>query len=99
MIPFTQFTKHEKHRERSVNFNKVAGLLNVTLLYRRFSRFLNCVNCTKLPKTLRIDFIIDRIMSHNNIKRIKQNKKLITFIQINIMMKNWQNQFFINYQT
>ena len=46
LIPFVQFTKHEKHSWRSVIFSK----LKVTLLHRYFSRFLNCTNGTKSRK-------------------------------------------------
>ena len=56
LVPFVQFKKREKHSWRSVNFSKVAGfknvtLLKLTLLHGRFSRFLNYTNGTKSPNT------------------------------------------------
>ena len=52
LVPFMQFKKREKHSWRSVNSSKVAGfkpatLLELTLLHRYFSRFLDFTNGTK----------------------------------------------------
>ena len=52
LVPYVQFKKREKHPWMSFNSSKVAGfkpstLLELTLLYGCFPRFLNCTYGTK----------------------------------------------------
>ena len=54
LVPFVQFKKHEKHPWRSVTYSQSATLLNKTLLYGCFLRFLNCTNGTKLRNASQI---------------------------------------------
>ena len=63
MVPFAQFKKRRKHPWRSVSFSKVSGLkhatlLKLTLLYRCFPCFLNCINGTKSRNAPHIEILL-----------------------------------------